>query len=61
MPNQKSWPETVQVMGVKVKTKRASVHTDPYAGGERSGKKAKVDARVPLAKPKASGYVHCRS
>jgi hypothetical protein len=58
-PNQKSWPETAQVMGVKVKMKRASAHTDPYSAGERSGKKAKVDARVLIAKPKALRYVYC--
>ena len=43
-PNQHSWPETVKVMGAPVKTKRKSTHTDPYAGDERSGKKAKPDA-----------------
>jgi hypothetical protein len=46
-------------MGAKVKTKWASAHTDPYSVGERSGKKAKVNARVPIAKPKAPRYVYC--
>ncbi|KAL0058830.1 hypothetical protein AAF712_014481 [Marasmius tenuissimus] len=44
-PNQHSWPETRDVMNVPVKSKRKSAHSDPYAGGERSGKKAKKDAR----------------
>jgi hypothetical protein len=43
-PNQHSWPETAAVMGARIKTKRKN-HTDPYSGGERSGKKAKEDAR----------------
>jgi hypothetical protein len=43
-PNQHSWPETMVVMGVKPKTKRKH-QTDPYSGGEKSGKKAKPDAR----------------
>jgi hypothetical protein len=50
-PNQKSWTETAAVMGVAVKTKRKTTHTDPYSGGERSGKKAKPDARAALARP----------
>lgn len=45
-PNQHSWPETAVVMGVPVKGKR-KVITDPYSGGEKSGKKAKKDARGP--------------
>jgi hypothetical protein len=64
-PNQKSWTETAERMGVKrhaskrkclpeecgmtaqsigvAKGKRRQVHSDPYAGGERSGKRAKPD------------------
>jgi hypothetical protein len=53
-PNQHSWTETAKVMGAPVKSKRARIHTDPFSGGERSGKKAKPDARVPLVKPTAS-------
>ncbi|KAJ3545231.1 hypothetical protein NMY22_g2518 [Coprinellus aureogranulatus] len=45
-PNQKPWLETAQVMGMPVKGKRKSTHSDAYAGGERSGKKAKADARA---------------
>jgi hypothetical protein len=52
-PNQHSWSETAMVMGVKPKTKR-KLHTDPYSGGEKSGKKAKPDARS--AKPSPSRY-----
>jgi hypothetical protein len=48
-PNQHSWTETAQVMGVAVKSKRKITHTDPYSGGERSGKKAKPDARSTVA------------
>ena len=47
-PNQHSWTETASIMGAKVKGKRARTHTDPYAGGERSGKKARPDTRQPL-------------
>jgi hypothetical protein len=56
-PNQGSWKETAAVMGVKAKSKRKT-HTDPYGGGERSGKKAKPDAKGPtkLLKPRR---VHC--
>lgn len=43
-PNQHSWPETAAVMAARPKTKRKT-HTDPYSGGERSGKKAKPDTR----------------
>jgi hypothetical protein len=43
-PNQHSWTETASVMNVRVKSKR-KIHIDPYGGGERSGKKAKPDAR----------------
>jgi hypothetical protein len=45
-PNQHSWPETAAVMAAKPKTKRRT-NTDAYGGGERSGKKAKPDARAP--------------
>ena len=44
-PNQHSWPETAAVMIARPKTKRKE-HTDPYSGGERSGKRAKSDTRV---------------
>jgi len=47
-PNQGSWSETASVMGAKTKTKRKTMHTDPYSGGQGSGKKAKTDARAPL-------------
>ncbi|KAF5333556.1 hypothetical protein D9611_002587 [Ephemerocybe angulata] len=43
-PNQHTWPETRDVMNAHVKSKRKRVHTDAYAGGEKSGKKAKADA-----------------
>lgn len=66
-PNQKSWPETAERMGVKRapkrkrlpeergqtersigpikgKRQRRLIDDDPYAGGERSGKRAKSDA-----------------
>ncbi|KIJ96418.1 hypothetical protein K443DRAFT_10646 [Laccaria amethystina LaAM-08-1] len=38
----------MSIMGAKVKGKCAITHTDPYAGGEQSGRKAKPDARQPL-------------
>jgi hypothetical protein len=43
-PNQHSWTETVVVMNVRVKSKRKA-HTNPYAGREQPGKKAKPDAQ----------------
>ncbi|KAF8056883.1 hypothetical protein FPV67DRAFT_1364408, partial [Lyophyllum atratum] len=51
-PNQNSWTETAAVMNVAVKSKRKR-NTDPYAGGEQSGKRAKPDARTapPLLPP----------
>ena len=52
-PNQGSWLETASVMGAKPKTKRNTTHTDPYSGGQGSGKKAKKDARAPLAAKRA--------
>jgi hypothetical protein len=76
-PNQKSWTETAERMGVKrggpkrkcppapeergvtarsigdAKGKRRRVHTDPYAGGERSGKRAKLDAMSAAANARA--------
>ncbi|KAF5333285.1 hypothetical protein D9611_002793 [Ephemerocybe angulata] len=42
-PNQHTWSETGMTMG-QVKGKRKTTHTDPYGGGERSGKKARPDA-----------------
>lgn len=56
--NQHSWPETAKVMGAAVKTKRKSVHTDPYSGKEKSGKRAKSDARAPLVVQGKARYVH---
>lgn len=53
-PNQNSWPETAKVMGAHIKTKRKSVHTDPYNGGQGSGKRAKADARKGLVISKAN-------
>ena len=46
-PNQNSWTETAAVMNAAVKSKRKK-NTDPYGGGERSGKKARPDARASL-------------
>jgi hypothetical protein len=57
-PNQHTWPETAAVMVARPKTKRKT-HTDPYGGGERSGKKAKPDTRVAKALPPR--YVHLYS
>ena len=48
-PNQGLWSETAGVMGAKVKTKCKMTHMDPYSRGQGSGKKAKIDARAPLA------------
>lgn len=47
-PNQGSWRETANVMGVEVKGSKKRKHTDAYAGGEQSGSSAKPDAKVPL-------------
>jgi pyruvate/2-oxoglutarate dehydrogenase complex dihydrolipoamide acyltransferase (E2) component len=73
-PNQKSWPETAERMGVKrrpkrkrlpeergiteqsigvTKGKRRRIHQDPYAGGERSGKRTKPDALSATANARA--------
>lgn len=41
-------------MNVPVKGKKRKIHTDPYAGGEQSGKKARPDARQPLQSPLTS-------
>ena len=53
-PNTNSrWPDTAQMMGaisVPIKAKCKTMHTDPYAGGQGSGRKAKADARAPLVK-----------
>lgn len=46
-PNKKTRTETAEAYKRKVpmaKSKRKSTNTDPYGGGERSGKKAKPDA-----------------
>ncbi len=75
VPNQKSWTETAERMGVKhgarrrkclpeergitaqsisdAKGKRCQVHSDPYAGGERSGKWAKLDVTSAAANARA--------
>jgi hypothetical protein len=73
-PNQGSWTETAERMGVKkapkrcclpeerglmdrsigvAKGKRRRVYSDPYAGGERSGKCAKPDALSAAANTRA--------
>jgi hypothetical protein len=52
-----SWPQTVKVMGAAVKLKHKSTHMEPYGGGEKSGKKAKVDARAPLVVRGINRYV----
>jgi len=45
-PNQNTWTETAAVMNVAVKSKRKK-YTEPYSGGERSGKKSRRDAQGP--------------
>ena len=60
VPNQNSWPKTASVMGVSVKTKQKQLHMDPYSGGEKSGKKAKQDARVPLASSQMGSVMNRR-
>ncbi|KAJ6612602.1 hypothetical protein B0H10DRAFT_1952169 [Mycena sp. CBHHK59/15] len=45
-PNQHSWPETRNVMGVPVKSKKRKDY-GPYGGNEQSGKRTKSDARGP--------------
>jgi hypothetical protein len=78
-PNQKSWMETAERMGVKrapkrkrlpeergltersigvTKGKRIRVYSDPYTGGERSGKCAKPDALSAVANARARASVH---
>ncbi|KAE9396990.1 hypothetical protein BT96DRAFT_1038174 [Gymnopus androsaceus JB14] len=47
-PNQGSWRETADVIGVEVKGSKKRKHTDAYAGGEQSGSSAKPDAKVSL-------------
>ncbi|KAE9384491.1 hypothetical protein BT96DRAFT_950528 [Gymnopus androsaceus JB14] len=47
-PNQGSWRETANVMGVEVKGSKKRKHTDAYAGGEQLGSSAKPDAKVSL-------------
>jgi hypothetical protein len=55
-PKRKRLPEerglTEQCIGV-AKGKRRRIHTDPYAGGERSGKRAKPDACSAAANTRA--------
>ncbi|KAJ7757388.1 hypothetical protein DFH07DRAFT_958746 [Mycena maculata] len=51
-PNQGSdWRSTQEVMGAPVKSKRKPKHTNPYSGGEQSGRKGQPDARQPLPPP----------
>ncbi|KAJ7858386.1 hypothetical protein B0H14DRAFT_2577797 [Mycena olivaceomarginata] len=45
-PNQGTWNETAEVMGVKRKGAKKRRNTDGYCGGESSGKAAHPDARV---------------
>ena len=71
-PNQHSWPETAEQMGVKRAPKcrlpgergltersigarkgKRKTYADPYAGGERSGKRAKPDAQSATANARA--------
>ena len=54
-PNQHTWPETAAVMVARPKTKHRT-QTDPYGGGERSGKKVKSDTQV--ARTVLSRYAH---
>jgi hypothetical protein len=57
-----SWTETAAAMGAKKvmaaakKGPRKRIHTDPYAGGQGSGKQAQPDARV-AKKPRLSESV----
>lgn len=53
-PNKKTRTETAEAYKRKVpmaKSKRKSTNTDPYGGGERSGKKAKPDALMSNSTP----------
>lgn len=48
-PNKKTKTETWEAYGKKmpaIKTGKKRLHDDPYSGGERSGKLAKLDAKV---------------
>ncbi|KAJ6572985.1 hypothetical protein B0H10DRAFT_1964241 [Mycena sp. CBHHK59/15] len=59
-PNQHSWPETeamYPVIGAPRKGAKKWKNTDPYCGGESSGKLALPDARV-AKKAKTSGSPH---
>lgn len=42
-PNQHTWTKIAPLMHFQIKRKKRK-HTDPYAGGEQSGKKARSDA-----------------
>lgn len=54
-PNQHSWTETAEAMiGTRKSVKRK--HTDPYAGGEQSGKKAKEDAKRKVGSISSTSY-----
>ncbi|KAI0047191.1 hypothetical protein FA95DRAFT_1492871 [Auriscalpium vulgare] len=56
-PNQHGWSQTTEVMLGNKKGKKRRQHTDPYAGGERSGKRAKADAHA--KSNDQSRYVAC--
>ncbi|KAJ7590066.1 hypothetical protein C8J56DRAFT_888255 [Mycena floridula] len=47
-PNQHTVTETVETMGIQVKSKQQQEHQDPYSENEHPGKKARDDARQPL-------------
>lgn len=60
-PNQHSWTETAAVMNAAVKSKRKK-HTDPYGGGERSGKRSQVDVcESVIEKPATSAMLEKES
>ncbi|KAJ6613807.1 hypothetical protein B0H10DRAFT_1951202 [Mycena sp. CBHHK59/15] len=55
-PNKHTATEFTEVMGVRRKGAKKRTHTDPYAGGQGSGKQAQPDARQPK-KPRLSAPV----
>ena len=57
-PNQHSWSETKDVMGMDKKGKWKYMHAEAYSGCERSRKKAKHDVRVLLVMPTSYSYIH---
>ncbi|KAJ6621437.1 hypothetical protein B0H10DRAFT_1945264 [Mycena sp. CBHHK59/15] len=46
-PNKHTATEFTEVMGVRRKGTKNRTHTDPYAGGQGSGKQAQPDAQQP--------------